>query len=96
MALAGDAAIRSLDWKVSEVVAYELETGIRRTVLSGLSNGDGDQGWVGVSPEVLPDGWVLVEWWGVEDTASPSVGGYLLNIETGEVITLAPGTVGWT
>lgn len=63
------ASTRSRDWTTSDIVSIDVETGDRRTLLSGLPNdNDGGSGWYGVDRQRIVDPWVLVQMWGVERT----------------------------
>ena len=67
--------------------------------MDGLDNdadADAYGGWLGVSSQVMPGAWVLVEPWGIETTGSTSLTSRLVNIRTGEVIELPLGTSGWS
>jgi hypothetical protein len=69
-------------------------TGESRVLLGDVANaGEDRQGWYRVSRAILPGSWVLVEPWGEAATTS-TMGGHLLEVASGDVIELPPGTVG--
>ena len=74
-------------------------SGKRHVIVEGLDNdadADAYGGWLGVSSQVMPGAWVLVEPWGIETTGAASLTSRLVNVRTGEVIELPLGTSGWS
>lgn len=93
------AARRNPDWSATSILTIDIVSGARRIVAGPFQNGDqaasGDQAWLGLDPIVLPDAWVLVDPWGVADSTQPIPDARLVNVATGDVVELPPGTFGW-
>ncbi len=93
------AGRRSGDWSTTDIETYDAPSGKRHIIVKGLDNdadADDSGGWLGVSSQLMPGAWVLVEPWGIETTGSTSLTSRLVNIRTGEVIELPLGTSGWS
>jgi len=92
----GIADHRSQDWTTTSIERFDLESGVRTTVLDGVRNLDGvRREWLGVSAQVLPAPWVLIEPWGVGADEMALLAASVLNVVTGERIELPAGTAGW-
>lgn len=88
------AAVRSRDWRTTRIVGLDLGSGERSVLLEGVANPGGETGWYVVGREILPGSWVTVRPSG-DFGGPPPVGGYLVDVASGEVIELPQGSIGW-
>jgi hypothetical protein len=89
------AGHRTPDWSKTSVETYRLPRGPADVVVAGLANAPDDAAWLGVSGQVMPGSWVLIEPWGVETTVASPLTARLLDVATGRQIELPLGTAGW-
>jgi hypothetical protein len=89
---------RSGDWSTTDVETYDVPSGKRHVIVERLDNdadADDSSGWLGVSPQVMPGSWVLIEPRGIETTDASPLTSRLLDVATGRQIELPLGTAGW-
>jgi hypothetical protein len=88
------AAHRNPRWTRTRIEAIDVRTGDVTVLLPGLRNRHNE--WLGLSDQVLPGSWVLIEPWGVDPDRDAKLRTAVFNVRTRQLIELPLGTAGWS
>jgi hypothetical protein len=91
------ASQRTGDWSTTRVWRIDPLTDRRTLLADALPNStNGLDGWLQVVHRRFVGDWVLIEPWGVDGTTTPVLpDARFLDVVTGQLIELPPGTFGW-